>query len=661
MAGDALKNVLARTMALHQQGRIQEATTQYSAILRQDPHNVDALHMLGVAHFQTGQHEKALQLIGQALTIRQDPLVLSNLGLVLNALQRHDEALHRCDQALALKPDYAQAFINRGVALAGLRRFAMALESCDRALALHPDYAEAAYNRGIVLAELGRFGEAMDSYDRALALKPDYAEAHYNRRGVLRGQKRYDEALASGERALRLNASLPDLVGCCLSDKMHCCNWDDLGSAYTNVIAAIDRGERAADPFSILPIPSTPAQQQRCARTYFRGRFPVSTDPLWRGERYLHDRIRIGYFSADFHDHATAHLMAELFERHDRSRFEVIAFSFGPAATDAWRARLEKGFDRFLDVWQNSDCEIAALARELEIDIAVDLKGYTRRARTGVFALRPAPVQVSYLGYPGTMGAPVIDYLIADPTLIPPEHQQYYDEKIAYLPHSYQANDSTKQISESTLGRADHGLPEDAFVFCCFNNNNKITPDVFDVWMRLLHEVKKSVFWLFAGNATAIRNLWVEAERRGIARDRLVFAPRMALADHLARHRAADLFLDTFHFNAHTTASDALWAGLPVLTCLGQAFAGRVAASLLTAIDIPELIARSHDEYESLALNLATHPEHLAAIRQKLAENRSARPLFDTPRFTRHIEQAYLKMYERHQAGSPPGHIVVSA
>jgi predicted O-linked N-acetylglucosamine transferase (SPINDLY family) len=729
MAGTASNDVLASAVVLHRRGSFRDAAARYAEILGRDPNHFDALHMLGVVHIQLGEFEKALEQITRALTIRQETHAHSNLAYALNALKRHDDALRQCDAALALKPDYIEALMNRGVALASLERFdealvafervlaldprspealsnrgfalaslnrhAEALASCDQALALaprsaqslnnrglalaglrriesaiasydealaiKPDYAEAAYNRGIVLAQAGRPGEALESYDRALGLRPDYAEAHFNRAGVLRDLKRCDEALASRNRAFRLDPTLPTVIGWCLSDRMYCCDWDDFRSMCGSVVAAIDRGEIASNPFSLLPIPSTPAQQQRCARAYMRGKFPASPDSAWHGTPYVHDRIRIGYFSTDFRDHATAHLIANLIERHDRSRFEVIAFSLRPPTTDAWRVRMERGFDRFLDLWSEPDREIAASARALEIDIAVDLNGHTHGARPGIFALRAAPVQVNYLGYPGTMGVPFMDYLIADHTLIPPTHRQYYDEKIAYLPHSYQANDSTKRISESAPDRAGLGLPKDAFVFCCFNNSYKITPDLFDVWMRLLRKVEGSVLWLLESNPAAHANLGIEAERRGVARDRLFFAPRMALAEHLARYRLADLFLDTFYYNAHTTASDALWAGLPVLTCLGPAFAGRVAASLLTAIEVPELITSSPTAYELLALELANDADRLAAVRRKLAENRGKMPLFDTRRFAGYIETAYLRMVERSRAGLPREHIFVDA
>jgi predicted O-linked N-acetylglucosamine transferase (SPINDLY family) len=543
-----------------------------------------------------------------------------------------------------------------------MNRVDEALASYDRALALKPDYAQAHYNRGDTLHLLNRLDEALASYDRALALRPDYAEAHYNRGNVLYELKRLDEALACYDRAIAIRPDYPYLIGSRMYCRMHCCDWNNLDAAWAIVCNAIDLGKHASTPFFLLAIPSTPMQQQRCARSNIQHRFPARFAPLGQRDRYNHDRIRIGYFSNNFSDHPVSHLIAQLIENHDRARFEIIGFSFGSPTADLWRQRLEKAFDRFLDVSTRSDQEIAALARALEIDIVIDLNGFTKRARTGIFALRPAPVQVNYLGYPGTLGAEYMDYLIADATVIPPELRQYYDEKIVYLPHSFQVNNTTRVVSDRPLSRAELGLPDDAFVFCCFNHNYKITPDAFDIWMRLLHAVEGSVLWLSGGNAAATRNLRLEAEKRGIAPERLVFAMRLeSLAEHLARYRQADLFLDTFYYNAHTTTSDALWAGLPVLTCLGNTFASRVAASLLTAIGLPELITHNHADYESLALELATDPERLAAIRHKLAANRTTQPLFDTARFTRDIEKAYLMMHERYQAGLAAEHIVVEA
>jgi predicted O-linked N-acetylglucosamine transferase (SPINDLY family) len=365
-------------------------------------------------------------------------------------------------------------------------------------------------------------------------------------------------------------------------------------------------------------------------------------------------KIRLGYYSADFYNHATCMLMAELFEKHDKSKFELFAFSFGPDIKDPMRARVEAAFDQFIDVSTMSDKEIAEFSRMLGIDIAIDLKGSTKDHRFGIFSYRAAPVQVSYLGYPGTMGAEYIDYLIADKTLIPEESQKFYTEKIAYMPHSYQVNDRSRVISDRVFTKQEVGLPEEGFVFACFNSNYKITPDVFDVWARILNSVEGSVLWLFEENKTASANLRKEAQKRGLAQERLVFAPKMELSEHLARHKLADLFIDTLPCNAHTTASDALWAGLPVLTCMGESFASRVAASLLNAIEMPELITSSLEEYEELAIALGNDHQRVLALKQKLELNRLTTPLFDSSLFTKDIENLYVKMSQLSQSQMDP-------
>jgi predicted O-linked N-acetylglucosamine transferase (SPINDLY family) len=351
--------------------------------------------------------------------------------------------------------------------------------------------------------------------------------------------------------------------------------------------------------------------------------------------------------------------MAELFESHDKERFELFAFSFGPDSQDEMRQRVSRAFDRFIDVRFMSDMEVARMARELEIDIAIDLKGYTQDARPGIFSYRCAPVQVNYLGYPGTMGAEYMDYLIADKVLIPAESQTHYTENIVYLPHSYQVNDTKRVISDRTFTKAELGLPETGFVFCCFNNSYKITPTTFDSWMRILKAVEGSVLWLLEDSASATHSLQRQAQARGVQANRLIFAKRMPLSEHLARHRLADLFLDTLPYNAHTTCSDALWAGLPVLTLPGVSFAARVSASLLEAIELPELIAHSQADYEQLAIEFALNPARLTGVREKLASKRLTAPLYNTPLFTQHLESAYRQMHERHLAGCATGPIFI--
>ncbi|HXJ01624.1 MAG TPA: hypothetical protein VNH44_10395, partial [Micropepsaceae bacterium] len=433
--------------------------------------------------------------------------------------------------------------------------------------------------------------------------------------------------------------------------RLHVCDWRGFTEARQEISAALLSGKRAIYPFGHLAISDSPAEQLQCARLSVRDLYPASTAPLWRGERYGHTKIRIAYVSGDFYAHAIPFLIAGVFEHHDRDRFETFAVSYGPDDKSKMRARLENAFTRFLDVREESDAAIAAMLREMEIDIAVDVKGYTGGARPGILAFRPAPIQVNYLGYPGTMGADYIDYLIADRIVIPEEHRAYYSEQIVYLPDTYQSNDNRRRIAARAFDRADAGLPEDAFVFCCFNGSHKIMPDIFRAWMRILSKVSGSVLWLLEEHPAAAANLRREAQENGVAPERLFFAKRVALEAHLARLKLASLVLDTLPYGAHTTASDALWAGVPVLTRLGETFAGRVASSLLHAIGLPELVTHSLAQYESQACHLAQNTTLLAGIRAQLMRNRETMPLFDTARITRNLEAAYIEMWTRHQRG----------
>ncbi|TRZ64794.1 MAG: tetratricopeptide repeat protein, partial [Rhodocyclaceae bacterium] len=508
------------------------------------------------------------------------------------------------------------------------------------------------------LRDLKRHVEALESYDRALTIKPDHADALNNRGNAFSDLMRPEEALESYDQALKIKPDYEFLYGTCLHTRMKICDWSDLGNRFALLGEKVAGDERVSPPFPVLSISNSRVLHRKAAEIWGKAKYPVGQTLPGIEIRSRHDKIRIGYFSADFHNHATAYLMAELFELHDKSKFELTAFSFGPDQNDDMRRRLVAAFDRFVNVREQSDRDVAVLARSMNIDIAVDLKGFTQDARPGIFSVRAAPVQVNYLGYPGTMGAGYIDYLIADPTLIPESHRKDYAEKIAYLPNSYQVNDAKRGIVDKVFSRAELGLPQTGFVFCCFNNNYKITPETFDGWMRILKNVEGSILWLLEDNPAVASNLCKEAELRGVNGSRLIFAKRMPLQEHLPRNRLADLFLDTLPCNAHTTASDALWEGLPVLTCLGETFAGRVAASLLNAIHLLELITSTPEAYEALAIELATNPEKLRKIGQKLAANRSTTPLFDCRRFTRDIEAIYTAMNERYQAGLAPDHLV---
>ncbi len=689
---DAIFN---RGNALDVLGRRAEAVAAYDQALAINPRFAAALGNRGNVLQALNRHDEALTSYDAALALRPDDAVtLNNRGNAARALLRLDEALANFDRALAIRPDYAEAFNSRGNVLADQHRYAEAISSYSRALALRPEYADALnnrgnalhalgrdadaiadydralafvpghdtalYNRGIALHALGRHEEAIADYGRALAIRPDYVDALYNRGIALAERHRHVEASASFAEALAIDPEARHVLGAAVHARAQLCEWRDHNRMAAQLRDGVLARRRVTTPFPFLSASDDPALQLACTAAFAGEAYPAAANPLWRGERYAHERIRVAYLSANFHDHAVAYLIAELFERHDRERFEIAGISFGPDAGDGMRARLMRGMDRFIDVRGDGDAEAARLLRELETDIAVDLMGFTMDGRPGILAHRPAPIQVNYLGYPGTMGADYVDYIIADRFLIPPEDELHYSEKVVALPDSYQANDSLRPIAAETPARLACGLPETGFVFCCFNNSYKITPRVFDVWMRLLQRVEGAVLWLLASDPMTELNLRREARARGVDPARLVFAPRTPLANHLARHRLADLFVDTMPYNAHTTGSDALWAGLPLVTYAGRSFASRVAGSLLRATGLPELVTDSLAAYEDLSLALATDPVRLRELRERLAQNRASAPLFDTDRFRQHIEAAYITMHERHRRGETPAAFAVA-
>jgi predicted O-linked N-acetylglucosamine transferase (SPINDLY family) len=566
-------------------------------------------------------------------------------GIALHQLQRYQEAIASFDQAIRLDPAYANAYGNRGNSLIELRQYQQALESYDQVVRLAPGCAEAYNGRATALHGLRQYPAAVESWDQAILLQPDYAKAHANRGIALFEMVQYKRALESVENALRLRPHYEYLAGMRLHLKGLLCDWADIESQTRQLESQIERGEKASPPFMTLAQTASPALQKKAAEIYARDRYPPAAAAI--PPRRRRDKIRLGYFSADFHNHAICYLMAELFERHDKTRFELLGFSFGRDQHDEMRTRVSAAMDQFLDVRFLSDSEVARLSREHEVDIAVDLMGFTQHARPGIFARRAAPIQVNYLGYPGTMGASYIDYLLADHTLIPQASRQHYSEQIIYLPDSFQANDSRALPSTKLYTRAPQHLPEEGFVYCCFSNNYKITPAIFDVWMRILQRVERSALWLWEGNPWVADNLRLEAERRGISPKRLVFAPGLPLSEHLARQQLADLFLDTLPFGAGAMASPALRAGLPLLTCMGETFAGRMAASLLHALDLPDLVTATMADYEALAVELALDTQRYQELRQRLQRNRLTTPLFDAAGFTRNLEAAYHAMYER--------------
>ncbi len=634
-------------------GRIEEAIAHYEKALAIRPAYAEARNNLGNALQMLGRSAEAIAQYEMVLEVApNDPVPYTNLGNVLGTLGRNEEAIHCYRKALAIKSDVAETHNSLGSALGALGRHEEAIAHCKAALSIRPDYVHARVNLGDGLRALGRDEEAITQYEQVLALTPKHVEALIRRGNTLAALGRFDQASASFEKALSIAPGHPSAFRGLTRSALTACDWARTTKLSREI--ASTKGKATIYPFTFLGYCSDPSLQLACARTFISNDIPVLPPRLWKGTIWWHEKIRIAYIAGAFHEHPNSYLTAELFELHDRSRFEVLAVSLGPDDGSDVRARLVRAFDQFHDVRSKSNREIAMLLNDMQVDILVDQGGYTNYSRPEILAYRPAPIQVSYIGFPGTMGTDFYDYVIADRIVLPFDQQKFYTEKIVHLPESYQVNDSKRVIGAQTPSRRDAGLPDKGFVFCCFNNSYKITPAVFDIWMRLLRGVEGSVLWLYRGNAAAEVNLRREAASRGINPSRLVFAGRVNLQEHLARHRLAGLFLDTLPYNAHTTASDALWSGLPLVSCRGESFAGRVAASLLMSVGLPELVTESLEDYEALALRLATDASLLRDFRERLKQNRLTYPLFDTDRYRRHIEAAYTRMWELWQCGEIP-------
>jgi protein O-GlcNAc transferase len=671
--------------------RPREALASYDEVLRRRPDDAEALFHRGNALFELQEWATAVASYDRAVALRPSYAdAFNNRGSALLLLRKTNAALASFDAALSIEPTFAEALYHRGETLRLLGAMQDALQSFDGALLARPDYVEACVGRGEVLRELRRPAEAMAGFERVLALSPGYAAAHRGIGDVLLDLSRSEEALAAYDESLRLDArsatvhcnraralmqienhveeallgyvralelepDIPFAAGSLFYAQISRADWSiRVPMASTDeILRSVQSGKPACLSFAFLSISDCAALQLQCAQVFAAQKCGIE-QPRRRAAGYRHHRCRVAYVSADLREHATTYLIVGALERHDRGRFETYGISLRPAEASAAGERIAAAFDRFIDVSEMTDDEAVDLMRDLEIDIAVDLNGYTQGCRPHIFAHGAAPIQVSYLGYPGTMGAPFMDYLLADEFVIPPEKRRHYGEAVVYLPDCFQANDDKRAISERVFSRAEVGLPQDAFAFCCFNNTHKVNPRMFDIWMRLLAQLPESALWLLCHESVVRDNLRREAASRSIDPRRLVFAERLPYAEHLARLRLADLFLDTLPFNAGTTASDALWAGVPVLTLSGDAFAARMAGSLLRAAGTPELIACSDEEYESKAIELARSPQTLRQLRGRLAQNRGTMPLFDTARFTAHLEAAYEEMWMRMERGDEP-------
>ncbi|MCB2074053.1 MAG: tetratricopeptide repeat protein [Novosphingobium sp.] len=636
MANFSVDRELRRAQSCERKGERDEARRIYGAILEKFPNNARARSALSALQGTAGGN-------GNSQPLRE----AKNELLALYKQGRTSDVAERAETLVAAHPSSAALWSLLGAANKDLGKLEKAALGFGKVVEIDPGQAQAHYNLGLVLAVMGRFDEAIECYQAAIRLKPDYALAFSNLGCALRDRGRIPEAIESFRQSLRIAPGDQLTRTYKLLQEAYICDWSAFGE-FERISEGFGTGERSVDPFTTLAFEDNPERQARRSLVFARENFRQPPLPLPPASQRRPGRIRVGYFSGDFHDHPTLYLMAGLFREHDRSRFEIFAYSYGSVRSGRMRESVANAIEHFVDIADLPDRAAIDLVRGHELDIAIDLKGYTQLSRSRLFARRLAPLQMNYVGYPGTMSADFIDYIVADPVVIPDAERAHYSEEIIRLPNSYQPNDNCQATAQDAGARSDFGLPEHGFVFCCFNQNYKMGPREFDIWMRLLGKVKGSVLWLFRSNQWAEENLRREAQARGVHPDRLVFAEKLPHAEHLARHVHADLFVDTFNYNAHTTASDALWAGLPIVTRAGRQFSARVAASLLTAVGLPELITGSEEEYEALILDLATDRERLAAVRAKLAENRLTQPLFDTVRYTRDFESALETVFRQH-------------
>ena len=687
---------LQQAIQYFQNGKLGEAELLLKRVLLIDSKCLPALHILGLVKASQGNKAEAVNFLKKAVRIDANDASLQynlanalseagldadslphykkaidlapgnqdaylNYGKSLSKLNRHQEALVIYERATPINPLNTGLLLNKGISYQNLGRLDDALKLTEEALAIHPVSLDALLNKGVLLKQMNRFDEALSTYDKALELNPQFADAWFNRANALNDLKRLEEASQSYQKALELNPNIPYLLGKAMHLQMRCGEWDAVDAKKALLWESIDAGNKAIVPFDLLGLTDSPDILFSATKIWSQDQYSgiptyVASKPAKK------ERVRIGYFSADFGIHPVSFLSVELFELHDRSHFETFAFSFGNQTDNYMLNRIRGAFDHFIDVKDKTDQEIASLARELGIEIAVDLGGHTTNARTSVFAYRAAPIQVNYLGYAGTMGTAFHDYIIADKTVLPESNQPFYTEKVAYLPNSYMVDDSKRIASPKEITRNELGLPNNAFVFCCFNNDFKLNEQVIHSWSTILLNAPNSVLWLSENNEFFKANLKIEFQKRGVDPARIIFANRVeAMPDHLARLMLADLFLDTHPYNAHATAVDSLKAGTPVLTWIGKSFAARVAASLLNAIGLSELITHSQEEYEALAIELATQPIKIKLIKERLAANRQSCPLFNTPLYTRHIEAAYMQMYARYQSKLAPVHIDIPA
>ena len=668
-----------RANAFKELNRLSEANTDYDKAIKLKPDYAEAFYNKGNVLQEMGEFDKAINAYQKTISIFPNHLdSIINLGNSHRALKQYKDAKNYYNKALAIKPDYAEIFFNQGNLSKEMGELKEALQYFDKAIELAPNYAQVYTNMGNVLTDLRKFEEAIFFYDKAIKIKPNYITAYLNRGKTFEKGGKFKEAIECYQKVINFqpnsiealfglgnsynqsnqlmktiefykavmdqDASYDYIYGLLNTSKAKCCDWENFEEEIEHIRLEVNKNKKASHPFNCLRIIDDPAIQKKSAEIYTADNHP-EINYVTSFKKPTSKKIRVGYFSADFNEHPVAYLTAQLFETHDKDEFEIFAFSLASDNDEPIRKRIKKCFDEFIDISRCSDKEAVDFARKKGIDIAVDLGGLTAGGRLNLFALRTAPVQISYLGYLGTLGSSYMDYIIADKVIIPNHLQSEYTENIFYLPH-YQCNDSKKEISSKKFTREELDLPEKAFVYCCFNQTVKITPSIFSSWMNILKAVEGSVLWLYATNEFDRKNLLKEAIKHKVPQERIIFGQKMPRAEYLARFRMADLFLDTAPYNAGTTASDALWAGLPILTFTGKTFAARVCSSVLTSAGFPDLITDSQEAYEIRAIKLGRDKVKARAIRSKIEKEIKDSSLYNIQEFTRSLESGYKKAYE---------------
>ena len=659
--------IFNKAKKLHQSGKIVDAQKLYLKLI-EDNFNDEKLHFLiGTSFIQLENYQQARNYLDISIKINPNvPHIYNSRGIVFSKTKKFENAIKDFDKAILLKKDFFEAYLNKAIVLKNIKKFDEGIKCFEECIKLEPQNPKIYFNLGNLFTEFEKYQKAKDAYDKAIFFKDKFAEAYDARGDVMQelskiyaDDEKFELSIKDFQEAYKINENLDYVYGKIVYSKMLLNDWSDFDIQLKIIKDGLKNNKRIIIPFPLLSLIDDPQINKNNSIIYAKTYVPILSKNFKKKETH-NNKIKIGYFSADFNAHAVSQLIYKMLKLHDRKKFIVYCYAFGFAEKDIIHKNIEQHVDVYRDIRDITDHEAVLLARKDEIDIAIDLQGYTAKQRTGIFANRAAPIQINYLGYPGTMGANFIDYIIADKKLIPENSQKFYTEKLVYMPDSYQVQNDDLKAAEITPSKIELGLPENCFIFCAINNNYKILPEVFETWMKLLNKVEKSILWLLETNKIAKNNLLKEAKLRKINSDRIVFMKKTTYDVYLSQIKHADLFLDTFTYNAGATASNFLWMDVPILTKTGQTYTSRMATSLLYSIGLPELITKSTEEYEKLAIDLATNLEKLNSIKLKLKKNKLQKPLFNTEIFTRNFEEGLEKVYENYVEGNEPKNISIA-